>query len=322
MTQDPVENQENPFAGGPADHVIEATPVAEPKTSLSAVFSLVLGLSSFVFSILTGLPAIILGIIAHSKIGKSRNALTGGGLATAGIVTGAVGCLMSLVLIGMLLPAVQQVRAAARRAMAINNSKQLVLGLLNYESAYQQFPLATDEPGQGLSWRVHILPFLDEGNLYNQFHLDEPWDTPHNLSLVEQMPEVFKSATVELPPGQTCFQMPMTPAALAGTNPKINAIRVQGEPGIRFGDITDGASNTILVIEASPEAAATWTDPAGDFVVTPGEPITMIGGHHHGVFITTNADGSSETLPVEISQDVLHAKITRAGGERIMPVNY
>ena len=85
--------------------------------------------------------------------------------------------------IGMLLPAVQQVRSAARRATTMNNLRQLQLAVLKYESDVQRFPPAysTDKDGKPLlSWRVHILRHLGEEQLYEQFHLDEPWDSLHN----------------------------------------------------------------------------------------------------------------------------------------------
>src|ERR1700676_3675353 len=98
------------------------------------------------------------------------------------------------VLIALLLPAVQAAREAARRAQCVNNLKQIGLAMHNYHSTYDCFPPAVTADDQGrplLSWRVLILPYLEEAPLYAQFHLDEPWDSPHNLPLASKMPRVY-----------------------------------------------------------------------------------------------------------------------------------
>ena len=100
------------------------------------------------------------------------------------------------VLIALLLPAVQQAREAARRSQCLNNLKQLGLALHNYHDTFNAFPARAnyDESGNSLlSWRVHLLPYLEQNELYEQFHLDEPWDSEHNLTLVQMMPEVYQS---------------------------------------------------------------------------------------------------------------------------------
>ena len=85
------------------------------------------------------------------------------------------------ILIGMLLPAVQSVRAAARRSACQNNLRQIGLGLLNYESARQKFPPGQsyiktedeDEDRIGFSWFVQILPQLEAGNIYDTFDFEQ-----------------------------------------------------------------------------------------------------------------------------------------------------
>ena len=73
--------------------------------------------------------------------------------------------------------------------------KQLALAFLNYESVNGHFPTNIyDENGNALlSWRVQLLPYLEGQNIYEQFRLDEPWDSPHNKPLAKQMPAVFSS---------------------------------------------------------------------------------------------------------------------------------
>ena len=86
-------------------------------------------------------------------------------------------------------------REAAVRAQCVNNEKQIMLAMHNYHDVNGSFPPAFSRGKDGkplLSWRVLLLPFLDQKALYDQFHLDEAWDSPHNRALITKMPEVFQ----------------------------------------------------------------------------------------------------------------------------------
>ncbi len=162
------------------------------------------------------------------------------------------------VLIGMLLPAVQQARAAAQRTQTLNNFRQLALAALNFESANRRFPAAfsVDEDGKPLlSWRVHLLPYLEEQELYEKFHLDEPWDSPHNIKLLEEMPQVYQSISTKLPEGHTMALAPAADDTIISQKPS------DGNLGVELTEITDGSSNTILFIEGGSENAVPWTAP-------------------------------------------------------------
>lgn len=109
---------------------------AAPATSTLAVWSLVLGVLSFCGACITGVPAIILGILALAKMNKPPAALKGQGLAIAGLVTGAVGTLFgTAILAGLLLPAIAQTRAKAREVVCLNNVKQIMLASHQYADA-------------------------------------------------------------------------------------------------------------------------------------------------------------------------------------------
>src|SRR5205823_763689 len=101
-----------------------------------------------------------------------------------------------------------------------------------------------------LSWRVLLLPYIEQDNLYKQFKLDEPWDGPTNKKLLARMPNVYKHpfAKTTTPHG-TFYQV----ATGKGTI-------FEGKRGIRIQEITDGTSNTILVAEAARDVP--WSKPA------------------------------------------------------------
>lgn len=274
------------------------TPVPS-GTSGMAISSLILGLSSFICSIFTGIIAIVLGIVALNKISSSQGRVTGKGLAITGITLGAIGSVASIVLllIGMLLPAVAQVRTAARRVTAMNNVRQLALAAINHESATREFPsnLCVNQPDlpPNLSWRVHILPFLDEQALYDQFHLDEPWDSPHNLSLLDQMPPSFSHPQIVLEPGFTVYQM--VASSPSDANP---TMLVEGERGVGFDRITDGSSNTVLIVEVNAANAVEWTKPS-DWKFDPNNPTQGLGDNEFGNgTIVGLCDGSTHFIDI------------------------
>src|SRR5262249_26080186 len=94
-----------------------------------------------------------------------------------------------------LIDAVQRVRDAAKRMQSANNLRQIALAMHNYHDTFGAFPPAAiyDKNGKALlSWRVMILPFIEQDALYKEFHLDEPWDSEHNKKLLEQLPPVYR----------------------------------------------------------------------------------------------------------------------------------
>jgi hypothetical protein len=217
------------------------------------------------------------------------------------------------VAVALLLPATQAAREAARRNQSMNNVKQLGLGLLNFESANGVLPAGynADENGKPLlSWRVHILPYLEQQNLYNQFHLDEPWDSPHNKKLIEQMPDVFRSPSSTGPPGSTNY------LGVSGAD----GIFVRPQPGnnvgTRFPDIRDGTSNTMMLVEVSDPAAVIWSKP-GDFAPDQKKPIKGLPGMQTGGFLAGFTDGHVRFISESVDGAVLQGMFTKNGGEVI-----
>ena len=211
-------------------------------------------------------------------------------------------------LVGLLLPAVQAARQAAQRMDSSNNLKQLGLALHNYESAYRHLPAtAILERGTGkplLSWRVAILPFIEEAALYNEFHLDEPWDSEHNIKLLDRMPATFSHKAKKVKPGYTVYVAPVNEETL-----------LRKEELTTFADITDGLSNTIMVVEASEEAAVPWTKPE-DLDIDPANPLKKLASNATpGILQALFGDGSVRVISLSVDVNVLNALFTRAGGE-------
>jgi hypothetical protein len=210
------------------------------------------------------------------------------------------------VLTGLLLPAVQAAREAARRMQSANNLKQIGLAIHNYESAYKRLPkrAAKDSEGKPLfSWRVELLPFLEEIELYNEFRRDEPWDSEHNIKLLEKMPAAFRHPKSQAEPGMTVYVAPYGGEAMWDLETP------------RFRDVTDGLSNTIMVVEVDDSAAVPWTKP-DDFDMSEGDLLEVLGLSVGGGNCLLG-DGSVHFISENIDEETFKAMMTRAGGEVI-----
>ena len=215
--------------------------------------------------------------------------------------------------VGLLLPAVQKVRAAANRTTSSNNLKQMAIAMHSFHDVMGQVPNNLTDKKSGkplLSWRVAILPYLEQGDLYNQFKLDEPWDSEHNLKLAKIAVKTYSQPGVE--PTRDSQGNGLTPyQGLAGPSTLF-------EPGkkIRFNEITDGMSNTILFVEAKNQVI--WTkpedvsfDPKRDLPPT----VTLFGGLTPGGFNAAFADGSVRFIADTVDRKTIKAMITRNGNE-------
>ena len=184
-----------------------------------------------------------------------------------------------------------------------NNMKQIGLAFHNYHDTFNHFPAAdgNGERGKtGLSWRVYLLPFIDQAQLYNQFNLDEDWDSPHNEALIEQMPEVFKVDGVDKP-GYTSVHVFTGDDTAMGT-----------DGGTSIGEVTDGTSNTLLAVVAGPESAEVWTKPGG-LEFNPDDPKKVLGTLGEQ-FLVLIGDGSVRFLKSSIDDDTLRNLIQRNDG--------
>jgi len=209
------------------------------------------------------------------------------------------------ILVALLLPAVSSAREAARRTQSMNNLKQLALAMHNYHDVYRRFPARAIFDSEGrplLSWRVQILPFIEEQDLYEQFHLDEPWDSEHNKALIPQMPEVYRNPSATTEPGLAHYVALVGPGTL-----------FEGTEGHSFRDILDGTSNSIMLVEVNPDRAVIWTKPE-DLTFDPENPLDGLGNAHPGGFNVVLCDGSVRFISATIDPEVFRLLAQIADG--------
>jgi hypothetical protein len=212
------------------------------------------------------------------------------------------------VMVALLLPAVQAAREAARRMQSSNHIKQQLLALHNFHDTFGTLPPAYTTSGDGkplLSWRVAILPFVEQKALYDQFHLDEPWDSEHNKQLIANIPEVFRSPNSSTKRGMTNY------LAVGGPH---GAIAKPPEPGSktgrRFADFIDGLANTIALVEASDALAVEWTKPV-EWIPDEKEPIKGLLGMRPNGFLAGFVDGHVAFIVKSIEPEMLQRAFSR-----------
>ncbi len=211
----------------------------------------------------------------------------------------------------LLLPAIMGARGAARRAASSNNLKHIALAMHNYHNVHRRFPSRANFDKDGkplLSWRVQILPYIEENNLYKQFHLDEPWDSDHNKKLIPLMPTVYRNPSSPAEQGKTDYLVPTGKGSI-----------FEKQRSARIRDIPDGTSNTIMVVEVDPDRAVTWTKPE-DLKYDETNPMAGLGKAHPGGFSAAFADGSVKFISSGIDRKLFLNLLQMNDGNAIPPV--
>jgi hypothetical protein len=219
--------------------------------------------------------------------------------------------------------------------VAHNKLRQIGIALHNYNDTYHRLPPAVlyDKAGKPLlSWRVLLLPFLEEEKLFQQFKLDESWDGPHNIQLLARMPNVYAPVRGEHQPHTTFYQVFDGPGAAFDSDPRhglrpyeLAGLGVAAFEGKRVTRIPDsfpgGTARTLLLAEAG--TTVPWTKPA-DLVYDPAKPLPPLGGEFNegptlfrtqrqtGIHVVL-ADASVWFLSKETDEAMLRQLIARAG---------
>ncbi len=214
-----------------------------------------------------------------------------------------------------------------------NHLKQILLAMHCYLDSNGYFPpvYTVNANGRPLhSWRVLLLPYLEQTALYDQIRLDEPWDSDWNRQFHDQMPEVFRceAALDECtnPQSETVYSLITGPDSnpLPLSNTK-SSRQMNGRRGMSMEMITDGTSNTMAIAERKKPVC--WMQPndadISDAAAYEGIHVADNGiGAHHGVGPHDQTpvamyDGSARNIPISLPLDILKAMITRAGGETV-----
>lgn len=162
-----------------------------------------------------------------------------------------------------------------------NNLKQLGIAIHSYHDTFGKMPAdVVDKDGKAiLSWRVLLLPYLEETPLYKEFKFDEPWDSKANSALIARIPKNFAPIRVKADKGQTFYRGFNGPDTVfeAGTKQTLLSM-------------TDGTSNTIMVVEAGEPCI--WSKP-DDLPYDGKKPLPKLGGLFDGDFHVLMGDGST-----------------------------
>ena len=217
----------------------------------------------------------------------------------------------------------QKVRQSSAERTRLNRLRQQALMTLNYESARQHIPqrYSVDDNGKPLlSWRVQILPFdSDYAELYSKFKMDEPWDSPHNLKLVKEMPNVYSDvdplSMANNQNGKTIYQAPVCKGAI-----------IASDKTTEFKEVTDGTSNTLLIVTVAPEHAVIWTKPA-DWEVDLAKPLAKLWYKGRKAIEIVRCDGSADSLSPRLKKEFWSHFIQKNDGEiltfeEMQPPNY
>jgi hypothetical protein len=206
---------------------------------------------------------------------------------------------IAILVFGLLLPAVDRTREAAARAMC--NLGQVAFALQNYQEVHGAFPPAVLRARDGRplhSWRVLLLPYIEEAGLHSKFRLDEPWDSPHNIRLLDRMPRTYRAPWeryVDVPPDHTVLKVFTGKGTLF-------------EEGLRT-RVADATPETLLFVEAGDPIP--WTKPE-DVPYDPADPPWLRGLFRDG-FRSCVVGGSYRFVTYGEADTVLRTAVLRAG---------
>lgn len=210
--------------------------------------------------------------------------------------------------IGVMLPAVQKVRAAALRSKQMGNMKEIAIGLHTQHDAsgFISGPFALDEekaPNPGLSWRVGVLPFIGQNAVHAQFDRSKSWDSPRNELASNQ-----KISTYIWP------DEPGVDTRVFGFNGPGALMEANLQPPLMFEKIPDGASNTAMVAEVT--IGAPWASPTDVPYVRNG-PLSSFGAAGNDTFLLLLADGSVRNMKKNTPPAVMHSLIQIDDGQLV-----
>ena len=247
-------------------------------------------------------------------------------MSVAVIIAIVVACTLGTMLVcgglfaAFVFPTLVLARDSAQRMQCSNNVAQIGLALHSYESDYKQLPPAytVDADGNRLhSWRTLILPYVGQQALYSRIDLSKPWDDPANAFLQEIDLPMFRCPSSKIAPGMTTYLVIDHPSSA-----------FPGSTGQELENITDGLSNTILVVESNDVDAVHWSEPkdlslssylsANILKARPTNAVsTVLKRSHRSGRHVVMGDGSTQFVMNNTNQEVLKGLATCQGGETV-----
>ena len=218
----------------------------------------------------------------------------------------AAGCLPAFciggILFSLLMPAIQGIREQARRAACGDNLRRIGLALQDYHDTHGTLPPAVITAADGTplhSWRTAILPHLGRSDLFTSIDLSLPWDHPSNAAAAATVVDAYACPSMPGDPSLTTYLAVIDPRGM---------FRRAGS--VAFGDVPDGLSETILVVEASAASAVPWMSPRDvDLTAlisdaTPGRHVHPGGGH------VLTGDGAVTFMTETVDAELLRQRVT------------
>jgi hypothetical protein len=217
-----------------------------------------------------------------------------------------------------LLPTVQRSRESSPRSQCENNLKQIGLALHTYHDQYDCFPPAfvADAKGRPMhSWRVFLLPYLNQGPLYAQYRFDEPWDGPNNGKLADKLVAAYNCPSDKRGNGKNAATMT---SYVAVVGPE-TMWPEDSTTGIR--DIKDGTTTTLMIVEVA-NSGIHWMEPRDLHVVQMAPTINPKSGQgisspHAGGAQVLMGDGTVRFISEQLTAETIRALLTAHAGEQI-----
>ena len=237
------------------------------------------------------------------------------------------GILFFGVLVFLLLPSFPSVREAAKRMQCSNNMKQIAFAFHHYHEEHGHYPPAytVDEDGKPLhSWRVLILPYLEQNTLYGQIRLDEPWDSEHNRQFHAKAPYLFQCpSSFRDSQCSICLQERVPKQSSSSYSVVYGAeTAFTGSQPTKFEDVSSGFSNTIFLVER--RTPVNWMDPSREIpfeTAIKGINVDAMGisSYHVGVVNVAFGDGSVRAISDSIDNETLRALADIKSGVVLAP---
>jgi hypothetical protein len=206
-----------------------------------------------------------------------------------------------------LVPMIEKSQEAARQNQGMVNLKMMALAMHNHIDTYKTFPAAARMKKEGMpphSWRVAILPFIEEDALYKQYKFDEPWDSEANKKVLAQMPQTYRAPNADPTSTNTSYVVPIIDKGIFVAETLLKG------PGIS--KITDGLSNTVLIIET--ETSIPWTKPE-DLIIDATKPLPALGFAKSSTLNVAFADGAAYRLLKNPTMELLLPFLTASAGD-------